>query len=248
MFWAVGTDGGEGALTGQAGEPALSGVEGPKLPERATTHLTTFLFIAGFSYLLGSIPFGYLLMRAFRGQDVRETGSGNIGATNVARSSPTLGALTLLLDAAKGLLAVCVTAQIVNRTSLGYYDPRVVSMMSMAALFAIAGHVFPVWLKFRGGKGVATGLGSFVVIAPKTVVVMVAIFVVAVLAFRYISLGSILAVALFPLLAWALNDYRQTPAVLGFMAAASVLIIAKHHGNLRRLLAGTENRWQWRRG
>jgi glycerol-3-phosphate acyltransferase PlsY len=210
--------------------------------------LTTFLLIAGLSYLLGSIPFGYLLVRIFRGQDVRQTGSGNIGATNVARSSPALGAVTLLLDAAKGLLAVYVAAQIVKRTSLGYYDPRLFSLMAMAAFFAIAGHMFPVWLKFRGGKGVATGLGAFVVIAPTTVLVMVAIFVLAVLAFRYISLGSVLAVALFPLLAWALNDYHHTPVVLGFMAGASVLIIAKHHGNIRRLLAGTESRWQWRRG
>jgi glycerol-3-phosphate acyltransferase PlsY len=210
--------------------------------------LTTFLLIAGLSYLLGSIPFGYLLVRIFRGQDVRQTGSGNIGATNVARSSPALGAVTLLLDAAKGLLAVYLAAQIVKRTSLGYYDPRLFSLMAMAAFFAIVGHMFPVWLKFRGGKGVATGLGAFVVIAPKTVLVMVAIFVLAVLAFRYISLGSVLAVALFPLLAWALHDYLHTPVVLGFMAGASVLIIAKHHGNIRRLLAGTESRWQWRRG
>ncbi|MBZ5598853.1 MAG: glycerol-3-phosphate 1-O-acyltransferase PlsY [Acidobacteriia bacterium] len=210
--------------------------------------MIVWILIAGCSYSLGSIPFGYILVRLFRGQDVRQTGSGNIGATNVARSSPALGVLTLLLDAAKGLLAVYVATQIARRTSLGYYEPHLYSLMSTAAFFAIVGHMFPVWLKFRGGKGVATGLGAFVVIAPKTVMVMVAIFVLAVLAFRYISLASIVAVALFPLLAWALNDYLHTPLMLGFMASASLLIIAKHHGNIRRLLAGTENRWRWRRG
>jgi acyl phosphate:glycerol-3-phosphate acyltransferase len=210
--------------------------------------VTTWLFIAGLSYLLGSIPFGYILVRVFRGQDVRQTGSGNIGATNVGRSSPVLGMLTLLLDAGKGLLAVWAAVEVAKRTWPTPSDSHLFPLMSMAALFAIVGHVFPVWLRFRGGKGVATGLGSFAVIAPKTILVMVAIFVIAALAFRYVSMGSILAVALFPLLAWVLNDYQHSPVVLGLMVAASVLIIAQHQGNVRRLLAGTENRWQWRRG
>lgn len=207
--------------------------------------MTTFLIIAACSYLLGSIPFGYLLVRAFHNQDVRQTGSGNIGATNVARSSPVLGGITLILDAAKGLAAVYLALQIAHRASLG--GPAAPpTAMACAAFFAVAGHMFPIWLNFRGGKGVATGLGSFAILAPKTVLVVVGVFVLAAGIFRYISLGSILAVAFFPLLAWALNDYRDTPAVLGFMAGASILIIARHHANIRRLLAGTENRWQGR--
>jgi len=199
----------------------------------------TFFLTASFSYLLGSIPFGYILLRIFRGQDVRQTGSGNIGATNVARSSPMLGILTLLLDALKGAAAVAVTRALF---------PDQMMLAAIAALFAILGHAFPVWLRFRGGKGVATGLGSFLMLAPKIVLIALGIFIVMVFAFRYVSLASIVTVALFPLLAWLLKEYGNTPVVLFFMAAASALIIAKHGGNIRRLLAGTEPHFQWRRG
>jgi glycerol-3-phosphate acyltransferase PlsY len=195
--------------------------------------MTVFL-TAAFSYLLGSIPFGFILMRIFRGQDVRQTGSGNIGATNVARSSPALGLLTLVLDGLKGLAAVALTRTFFPGRNL---------LAGVAALFAILGHMFPIWLKFRGGKGVATGLGSFALLAPKTVLVMVGIFVVVVLLFRHVSLGSIVAVALFPLLAWLLRDYAGAPQILVLMAIASVFIIAKHHQNIRRLVTGTEPRF-----
>jgi glycerol-3-phosphate acyltransferase PlsY len=107
--------------------------------------------------------------------------------------------------------------------------------------------MFPVWLRFRGGKGVATGLGSFVVLTPKTILVMVAIFVVIFLAFRYVSLASILTVALFPFLVWILEPGRATSQMLILIAAASLLIIGKHHENIRRLLDHTESRFQWRR-
>src|SRR5689334_21914703 len=153
------------------------------------------LVIAAASYLLVSIPFGYLLVRIFRGEDVRKSGSGNIGATNVARKSPVLGVLTLLLDALKGSGAVALAYTLCGRMGTGNVPYRAISL---AALFAVVGHVFPVWLKFRGGKGVATGLGSFVMIAPKAVLVAAAIFLVVVLVFRYVSLGSIVAVATFP--------------------------------------------------
>ena len=194
---------------------------------------------AAVSYLLGSIPFGFILVRIFRGQDVRKTGSGNIGATNVARSSPALGVLTLILDALKGLAAVALTR--------AFFPGRNV-LAAMAALFAIVGHMFPIWLKFRGGKGVATALGSFALLAPASLLVTAGIFVAVVLAFRYVSLGSIVAVALFPVLAWLLHDYAGAPQVLGLMVIAALLIIARHHQNISRLLAGAEPRFQWRRG
>ena len=197
-----------------------------------------FLFIAACSYLLGSIPFGYILVRAFRGQDVRRSGSGNIGATNVARSSPLLGVVTLLLDALKGFAAVAVARVLFPGQEL---------VAGTAALCAILGHIFPVWLGFRGGKGVATGFGSFVMLAPKAGLVAVAIFVGVMFLFRYVSLGSMVAVALFPLLAGLLDGYARSPLMLILMAAASLLIIAKHHGNIRRLLRATEPRFTWRK-
>jgi len=193
-----------------------------------------FLITAALSYLLGSIPFGYLLVRIFRGQDVRQTGSGNIGATNVSRTSPGLGVLTLALDALKGLAAVLLTRTLFPNQNL---------LLGLAAFLAIVGHVFPVWLGFRGGKGVATGLGSFAVIFPKTVLIMIGIFAAIFLAFRYVSLASVLTLALFPLLAWWLPP-SEAAAMVVLTAAASLLIIAKHHENIRRLLAGTEPRFR----
>jgi glycerol-3-phosphate acyltransferase PlsY len=201
--------------------------------------LSTLPIIAALSYLLGSIPFGYLLVRIFRGEDVRQSGSGNIGATNVSRKSPLLGGLTLLLDALKGSAAVGVGYVFSDRIPGGVLPYR---EMSMAALVAVIGHMFPVWLKFRGGKGVATGLGSFVVIAPKVVLVAAGIFIAVVVLFRYVSLGSIIAVASFPLLVYEMRAYGNVPMALAFMTAASLLIIARHNQNIRRLLSGRENR------
>lgn len=214
------------------------------------------LLIAAISYLLGSIPFGYLLVRIFRGEDVRRIGSGNIGATNVSRKSPALGVLTLLLDALKGSTAVAIgiilsptlfgrvsASQIPWRTILPPSSPDFAACGALAALFAVVGHMFPLWLNFRGGKGVATGLGAFAMIAPKAVLLAAAIFFILVLLFRYISLGSIAAVAAFPHLALLLHEYGNTALALAFMAIASVLIVVKHYANIRRLLAGTEHRF-----
>ncbi|HET7206126.1 MAG TPA: glycerol-3-phosphate 1-O-acyltransferase PlsY [Terriglobales bacterium] len=204
----------------------------------------TILLTITLSYLLGSVPFGYLLVHRFRGADIRESGSGNIGATNVARTSPALGIATLLLDATKGFVSVALVRYLITPRSP--VQPAVLS--ALAALCAILGHIFPVWLRFRGGKGVATGLGSFVLIAPKSILVMIAAFAGIFLAFRYVSLASVMVVALLPVLAWGFDRDHLTPAVLIFMILASVLIVLKHHDNIRRLLAGTENRFSLRRG
>jgi acyl phosphate:glycerol-3-phosphate acyltransferase len=205
--------------------------------------MSFYLATAVIAYLLGSIPFGYILVRTFRGQDIRDSGSGNIGATNVARSSPALGALTLLLDAVKGLLAV--TAGSLLAASAGRAaatPPPLYAFSALAAVCAVVGHMFPIWLKFSGGKGVATSVGVFLALAPKTLLVAVALFVALVAVFRYVSLGSIVVAAAFPLIAYALHNYHSSPAVLAAMCAIAVLIIIKHRENIRRLLAGTENR------
>src|ERR1700722_7221572 len=165
------------------------------------------------SYLLGSIPFGYLLVRLFKGEDVRASGSGNIGATNVARKSPGLGIATLLLDAAKGLAAVLLAKAFLNealfqKTSVNGIPPQL--LMTLAAFFAVIGHLFPVWLKFHGGKGVATSLGAFILLTPKSIVCMVVLFLILAVAFRYVSLGSIAVAAAFPLLTWAFNEYTDS--------------------------------------
>ncbi|HTR24244.1 MAG TPA: glycerol-3-phosphate 1-O-acyltransferase PlsY [Terriglobales bacterium] len=194
----------------------------------------SFLIAAVASYLLGSIPFGYLLVRTFRGEDVRVSGSGNIGATNVARKSPVLGIATLLLDAAKGLAAVYLVGIMFG----GAHHHLI---MTTAALYAVCGHLFPVWLKFRGGKGVATSLGAFVLLTPKTILCLVALFVLLAVAFRYVSLGSIAVAAAFPLLVWAIGEYRE-PVELAIIALVSALVIWKHRQNIGRLTSGTESR------
>jgi acyl phosphate:glycerol-3-phosphate acyltransferase len=194
------------------------------------------------AYLLGSIPFGYLLVLIFRGEDVRQSGSGNIGATNVSRKSPMLGALTLLLDAAKGFGAVHLAAH----SGLSPTGPSLMRLMAAAALLAIAGHMFPVWLKFRGGKGVATALGAFLGFVPLAVGVAVIIFVVVVLIMRRISLGSIITAALFPASVWTL-DLTHDPGVLALIGVAALLIIARHYKNILRLLSGEEPRFSFTR-
>jgi acyl phosphate:glycerol-3-phosphate acyltransferase len=197
-----------------------------------------FLLTAITSYLLGSLPFGYLLVRIFRGQDVRETGSGNIGATNVARTSPGLGAATLALDALKGFAAAALAR---------YLHPEAASVfMATAALFAIVGHMFPVWLGWRGGKGVATALGSFLCVAPKSVLLMVAIFVVVVAISRYISLGSIVAAFFSPVIV-SFTEHIPADSIL-MIGVACGLIIAKHHENIGRLFRGSENKFSLGRG
>jgi acyl phosphate:glycerol-3-phosphate acyltransferase len=197
------------------------------------------ILIAVGSYLLGSIPFGYLLVLIFRGEDVRRSGSGNIGATNVSRKSPLLGLLTLVLDALKGSASGIFASALARQQG----NARACQFVALAALFAVIGHLFPVWLKFRGGKGVATGLGSFVLIAPKPVLISATIFLIVVLGTRYVSLGSIVAVGAFPIIVLFSHNYGSSWLALSLMSLASLLIIVKHHQNIRRLVAGTENRF-----
>ncbi len=206
------------------------------------------LVTAALSYLLGSIPFGYILVRIFRGEDVRLSGSGNIGATNVSRKSPLLGVLTLLLDALKGSAAVALGIMLSPLVFLRISLPHIPWRPILPVLFVLLGHMFPVWLKFRGGKGVAAAMGSFVLIAPKSVLAALGIFMAVVFILRYVSVGSIVAVACFPLVVWLTRESGATPLSIGFVALASLPIIARHHENIRRLLTGTEPRFQLRCG
>ncbi len=208
-----------------------------------------YVIVAVVAYVLGSIPFGLILARVFLGTDVRKIGSGNIGATNVLRTgSKGLGIATLILDAAKGYAAVAI-AWVVAEATIGpgtAPDPnRLYVLIGLAAIFAILGHVFPVWLKFKGGKGVATGVGVFLALVPKAVLIVLGIFAVVFALFRYVSLASIIATAAFPAIAYALLAGAERNLMLPFMCAASLLIIAKHHTNIRRLLSGTESRLEF---
>lgn len=194
-----------------------------------------FLWVLS-GYVLGSIPVGYLLVRARSGGDVRATGSGNIGATNVARAAGwSTGVATLVLDAAKGFFAVWL---------MGHFSDGNIRFMMYAGLAAILGHVFPVWLKFSGGKGVATALGVFLAICWPAVAVGVAVFAIVVIFWRYVSLASVSAAAALPLLVYVLYAPGHAPPVTvsaGTLLAA-VLVIVKHRQNIERLMAGTEPR------
>jgi len=196
--------------------------------------MNPWLLTIPLAYLLGSIPFGYLLVRIFRKEDIRASGSGNIGATNVARSgSKGLAILTLLLDLGKAFLAVRIAQ---------HFAPGVSDLAVTAAVAAILGHVFPVWLGFRGGKGVASALGVFLALSPAAAGCTFAIFLVIVLITRYVSLASIVGSAFFPLFGLYFVPQRTPITIAGFVFIP-LLIIVKHHQNIRRLLAGTESRF-----
>jgi glycerol-3-phosphate acyltransferase PlsY len=191
------------------------------------------------AYLLGSIPFGYLIVKAARGADVRQTGSGGTGATNVSRRAGKLaGVATLLLDALKGAVAVFVAAKWTDQVQLHWTTADWIVLG--AGVLAIVGHIFPVWLKFRGGKGVATGAGVFFVIAPFAVLCAGVVFLAVVLITRYVSLGSIVAAATIPLFSW-LSGLRA-PEVTGAVVGA-LLIIFAHRANIGRLIGGTESKF-----
>jgi len=187
------------------------------------------------AYLLGSIPFGYLLVKAFRHQDIRTTGSGNIGATNVLRSGAKgLGLATLVLDLGKAFVAVEIVRL---RIAPGNFD-----LATAAAVAAVLGHCYPVWLRFRGGKGVASALGVFLALTWPSALCILTVFIAVVSLTRFVSLASIVAAASLPFFALYFVSERS-PAVVGGFLFLTVLIIAKHHQNIRRLLAGTESRF-----
>jgi acyl phosphate:glycerol-3-phosphate acyltransferase len=199
-----------------------------------------FWTIPVIAYLLGSIPFGFLIVKV-RGSDIRETGSGNIGAANVARNAGAFaGILTLLLDAAKGYLAVWIAV----RWTHG--DTR---WVMSAALFAVIGHMFPIWLRFKGGKGVATGLGVFLPISAEAVLAGVVLWLVVVAFWRYSSLGSILAAVALPIFMYLLYapGHAPPPAVTVGTILISILVLVAHRSNLQRLIDGTEARLKFRR-
>jgi glycerol-3-phosphate acyltransferase PlsY len=191
------------------------------------------------AYLLGSIPFGYILVRLFRREDVRQQGSGNIGATNVARSGGTkLGVVTLLLDIGKAVAAVVIAKHLAH----GLAPSAVYDMQVAAAVAVVVGHVFPLWLGFRGGKGVASALGVFLVLTWPSSVGILLVFAVVFALTRYVSLASIVGLATFPLFGFYFVAQHTPMVKFGFLFIP-LLIIVKHHGNIRRLLSGTESRF-----
>src|SRR6266436_8921440 len=191
------------------------------------------------SYLLGSIPFGLLLGKLFGATDVRKEGSGNIGATNVARvAGPLAGILTLLFDAGKGAAAVWLAGRVSNESA---------TWMTIAGLAALLGHCFPIWLKFRGGKGVATAAGAFFVLCPPALLGSVIVFLLVVFFWRYVSLASISAAAAMPPLIYFLwAPHHAPPMIVTFGAlAAAGIIVYKHDANVQRLVQGEEPKFSF---
>jgi acyl phosphate:glycerol-3-phosphate acyltransferase len=192
------------------------------------------------AYFLGSIPFGFLIVKA-RGADIRRAGSGNIGAANVTRNAGAVaGIFTLLLDAGKGYLAVWIAGRLTTGE---------IKWMMAAAVLAVIGHMFPVWLAFKGGKGVATGLGVFLPICPQAVAAGIVLWILVVAFWRYSSLGSVAAAAALPIFVYFLYAPRHAPPPYVSMGTVliALLVIAKHRSNIERLIAGEENRLTFRR-
>jgi glycerol-3-phosphate acyltransferase PlsY len=201
----------------------------------------TVLVIPAVAYLLGSIPFGLILTKLFGRGDVRKEGSGNTGATNVARvAGPLAGILTLLLDGAKGAVAVLIAARYSNENA---------TWMVIAGLAALAGHCFPVWLKFKGGKGVATAAGVYLMLCPAAFLGGLILFLLVVGFSHYVSLGSVAAAVAMPLLMYFLwaPHHAPPPAVTFGALVVAILIVYKHDGNLQRLVEGTEPKFSFRR-
>ncbi|MDQ2976223.1 MAG: glycerol-3-phosphate 1-O-acyltransferase PlsY [Acidobacteriota bacterium] len=211
------------------------------------------------AYLLGSIPFGYLIVRTTLGADVRETGSGGTGATNVSRrAGKAAGVITLVLDALKGAVAVVIAKLLLGLPLVGdgghigppgqHSVPSGYWWIAAAAIAVIVGHIFPVWLRFRGGKGVATGVGVFLMLAPIAVAFAALIFIVVVMLTRYVSLGSILAAIAIPLFVLLEDAFIRPVESLAPIVSASIagaaLILFAHRENIARLMNGTESRFK----
>ncbi|HBB86086.1 MAG TPA: acyl-phosphate glycerol 3-phosphate acyltransferase [Blastocatellia bacterium] len=214
------------------------------------------------AYLLGSIPFGYLIVRASKRADIRETGSGGTGATNVSRrAGKGAGVLTLVLDALKGAAAVVIARAVLGLSLSGIFgiaslhqavnssatSENAYWWVAAAAVAVIIGHIFPVWLGFRGGKGVATGVGVLLVLAPLVTAFAGVVFLVIVLLTRYVSLGSIVAAAAIPLLVLIQNYITPRidfwPLMTASVAGAALIIFA-HRENIRRLISRTETKFE----
>ncbi|HET9915887.1 MAG TPA: glycerol-3-phosphate 1-O-acyltransferase PlsY [Candidatus Binatia bacterium] len=192
--------------------------------------LMQVIALIGFAYLLGSIPSGFVLGK-LSGVDVRQVGSGNVGATNVARAvGKRQGVLTLLADALKGMAPVAI----------GLWMHLPTEALAVVASAAFLGHLYPVFLRFSGGKGVATGLGALLIIAPLATILLVGVFLAVVFSTRLVSLSSIIAAALAPLALWL---FFQPPAIVWLGAFLAAMIVWRHRGNIKRLLAGTEPRF-----
>jgi glycerol-3-phosphate acyltransferase PlsY len=207
------------------------------------------------AYLLGSLPFGYLIVRATQGADIRETGSGGTGATNVSRrAGKAAGVVTLLLDALKGAAAIAIARMLLGLPVLASerHAAAVIEnadwWVGAAAIAVLLGHIFPIWLRFRGGKGVATGVGVFLMLAPIAVAFAAVIFVLVVWRTRYVSLGSMLAVISIPVFVLVENAFIwRVQSLESLMAAAiigSALIVFAHRDNIGRLMNRTESRFE----
>jgi glycerol-3-phosphate acyltransferase PlsY len=191
----------------------------------------TLVLVLLAAYLIGGIPFGFLLVKLKSGRDVRDLGSGNIGATNVLRTTGRgLGFLTLLLDIAKGAFAVWLADRFLNGSP---------QAMALTALAVMAGHAFPVFLKFRGGKAVASFVGAFLYLTPLPLLAVLVVFAVVVAVTRYISLGSVLAAGFFPVSVFLID--HPPSIVLLAATVAGAFIVWRHRANLRRIHAGNEN-------
>jgi acyl phosphate:glycerol-3-phosphate acyltransferase len=202
----------------------------------------TYLLVACAAYLLGSIPSGFLLVRLFLKEDIRAKGSGNIGATNVVRAGGKgLGALTFLLDACKGYLAVVLANQISLLPGVTPVPHQ--NALAVAALCAIIGHLHPVWLGFKGGKGVATAFGVFIALAPWAALGALAVFGVTFALSRYVSLASLFASIAFPIFALTLPHADRGVWLTAVLMFIPVMVIVKHNQNIVRLVRGTEYRF-----